>query len=62
MRPDSNFSAGVSGKHYRAYEQGTNLALLELDVARVFKNAESVNHALRMLMDLGSDEVKRNRS
>jgi hypothetical protein len=60
MRPEYDFSAGVRGKHYRAYREGTNLVALEPDVAEVFKDSESVNHALRMLMDLASKELRRN--
>ena len=40
--------------------KGTNVVLLELDVAEVFKDSESVNHALRMLMDIAGKELKRN--
>jgi hypothetical protein len=60
MRPEYDFSGGVRGKHYRAYQQGTNLIVLEPDVAQIFKDSESVNHALRMLMDLADKELKRN--
>ncbi len=60
MRPEYDFSAGVRGKHYRAYQQGTNVVLLEPDLAEVFKTSEAVNHALRMLLDLAGNEIKRN--
>lgn len=60
MRPEYDFSVGERGKHYQAYQQGTNVVVLEPDVAEVFKSSDAVNHALRMLMDLAGDEVKRN--
>ena len=60
MRPEYDFSAGVRGKHYRAYQQGTNVVLFEPEIAEVFKDSESVNHALRMLMELAGNELKRN--
>lgn len=60
MRPEYDFSGGVRGKHHRAYNQGTNVVLLEPDVAAVFKDSESVNHALRLLMDIAGKEFKRN--
>lgn len=60
MRPEYDFSGAVRGKHYRAYHQGTNLVFLEPDVAKVFKDSEAVNHALRMLMELANKELKRN--
>ncbi|MBN2711556.1 MAG: hypothetical protein JXR97_03875 [Planctomycetes bacterium] len=60
MRPEYDFSAGVRGKHHRAYQEGTNVVLLDPDVAEVFKDSEAVNHALRMLMDIAGKELKRN--
>lgn len=60
MRPEYDFSAGVRGKHYHAYQQGTNVVLLEPDLAKIFKDSEAVNHALRMLLDLAGNEIKRN--
>jgi hypothetical protein len=33
---------------------------LEPDIAKVFKDSESVNHALRMLMELAGSELQKN--
>ena len=60
MQPEYDFSKGVRGKHYRAYQEGTNVVFLEPDIAKVFKDSESVNHALRMLMELAGSELKKN--
>lgn len=60
MRPEYDFSGGVRGKHYRAYQEGTNLILLDPDVSEIFKDSESVNHALRLLMRLAGNEIQRN--
>ena len=60
MKPEYDFSDGVRGKHYRAYQQGTNVVLLEPDIAEVFRDSAAVNHALRMLIDLAGNELKRN--
>ena len=49
MRAEYDFSSGVRGKHYEAYRRGTNVILLEPDVAAVFKNSAAVNAALRAL-------------
>ena len=57
IRPEYDFSKGIRGKHHKAYRQGTNIVLLETDVAEVFKDSESVNHALRMLMDIAKKET-----
>ena len=60
MRQEYDFSSGVRGKHFRAYQEGTNVVFLEPDIADVFKDSKSVNHALRLLLDLAGREVKRN--
>ena len=49
LRPEYDFSNGVRGKHHRAYRSGTNLVLLEPDVAAVFRDSAAVNAALRTL-------------
>ncbi len=58
MLPDYDFSKGVRGKHFRAYQQGSNVIFLEEDVTKVFKTSESVNHALRMLIELAGKETR----
>ncbi len=60
LRPEYDFSDGVRGKHYQAFKEGTNLVLLDPDISKVFKDSESVNHALRMLLELADKETKRN--
>ena len=60
LRPEYDFSNGVRGKHYQAVKEGTNLVLLDPDISKVFRDSESVNHALRMLLDLAGKETKRN--
>ena len=59
IREDYDFSGGVRGKHHRAYREGTNLVLLEPDVAKTFRSSEAVNHALRMLMELAGNVIGR---
>ena len=60
MRQEYDFSSGVRGKHFRAYQKGTNVIFLEPDIAAVFKDSGSVNQALRLLLDLAGQEVKKN--
>ena len=40
------------GKYTRRYREGTNLVLLEPDVAQAFPNGRAVNQALRLVMKL----------
>lgn len=51
MKPEYDIRGGVRGKYYDRYRQGTNVVLLEPDVAAVFHDSESVNRALRVLID-----------
>ncbi|MDA1349813.1 MAG: hypothetical protein O3A47_13260 [Chloroflexi bacterium] len=46
-----DLGTGVRGKHIGAYRGGTNLVLLNPDVAKAFPTEESVNAALRSLID-----------
>ena len=50
MRSDYDFSNGVRAKYAKRFAQGTNLVLLEPDVAAKFPNAAAVNKALRELL------------
>ncbi len=47
MRPEYDFSKGVRGKYAKRYAEGTNVVVLDPDVAAVFPDAASVNQALR---------------
>ena len=50
MRDEYDFSKGVRGKYAERFKGGTNLVLLDPDVAKAFPNAKSVNDALRRLI------------
>jgi len=47
MRSEYDFSSAVRGKYHKRYLEGTNVVVLEPDVAKRFKNSEAVNEALR---------------
>ena len=44
-----DFAKGVHGKYAWRYARGTNVVVLEPDVAKLFPNAEAVNSSLRSL-------------
>lgn len=52
----SQLKGGVRGKYASKYKEGTNLVLLESDVAEVFKDNESVNEALRLLIKIAGEK------
>jgi hypothetical protein len=53
----SKLKGGVRGKYYRRFSGGTNLVLLDADVADAFPDAKAVNDALRVLLKVASTRV-----
>ncbi len=55
LRPeyDFDYSKAVRGKYYkRLLEEGSNVVVLDPDVAKTFQDSASVNEALRSLLEL----------
>jgi hypothetical protein len=50
MRPEYDFSKGVRGKYAQRFREGTNVVVLDPDVAAAFKDSAAVNDALRRLL------------
>lgn len=64
MRPEYDFSqlkGKVRGKYVERYQSGTNLVLLEPDVAAAFPDAQAVNEALRLLMKVARTQTRSER-
>jgi hypothetical protein len=54
LRPEydlAKLKGGVRGKYYARARAGTNLVLIEPDLANVFPDTDAVNRALRLLAD-----------
>ena len=54
LRPEydlSQWKGGVRGKYYQRAAAGTNLVLIEPDLATLFPDADAVNRALRVLAE-----------
>jgi hypothetical protein len=47
-----DFSKGIQGKYADRFREGTNLVLLDRDIAEAFPSDEAVNTALRLVMQL----------
>jgi len=47
MRPNYDFSGGVRGKYAGRLAEGSNIVVLDADVAGAFKSSKAVNDALR---------------
>ena len=52
MRAEYDFSRGVRGRHAARYAAGTNVVVLEPDVASQFPTADDVNDTLRTVARL----------
>ena len=50
-----DLGTGMRGKYHAAYQEGTNVVLLEPDVAKAFPDSKAVNKALREYLDKRSD-------
>ena len=49
LRDEYDFSFGERGKYAKRFAEGSNVVVLDPDVAKRFVNSESVNDALRSL-------------
>jgi hypothetical protein len=58
-RPEYDFSGGIRGKYARRFAEGSNVVVLEPDVAERFPNSEAVNQALRKLISDMAATVKK---
>jgi hypothetical protein len=63
LRPEYDFSkmaGGVRGKYVERYRAGTNLVLLDPDIAKAFPTDASVNEALRLLLQIAQRQQPKN--
>jgi hypothetical protein len=64
LRPEydlSQLKGGIRGKYYKRAMVGTNLVLIEPDLAKAFPDTDSVNRALRLLVNAASSATTRRR-
>lgn len=60
LRPEYDLSklrGGVRGKYYQRATAGTNLVLIEPELARLFPDSKAVNRALRVLAEAAQATV-----
>ncbi len=57
MLDNYDFSQGVRGKYVQRFAQGSNVVVLSPDVSEIFPDSESVNNALRMLVDIAGRSI-----
>jgi len=62
LRPEydlSQLKGGVRGRYYKQVTAGTNLVLIDPDLAQAFPGEESVNRALRLLVSAARADTSR---
>ena len=56
MRSEYDFSKAVRGVTAARYAEGTNVVLLDPDVAKIFPDTRAVNEALRFLIRITQEK------
>jgi len=59
MLEEYDFSSGVKGKYAKKYAEGTNVVVIDPDVAQYFSDHDSVNEALRSLVPIMKRHAKK---
>ena len=59
MLPEYDFSEGVRGKYASRFAEGSNVVILDPDMAEVFRDSEAVNRALRSIAPSTTRKRKR---
>jgi hypothetical protein len=62
MKAEYDFSGGVRGKYVDSYRRGTNVVLLDPELADAFPDSKSVNEALRALVTIATRRETRKRA
>jgi len=58
MKAEYDFSQCVRGKYAARFVEGSNVIVLDPDVAEVFSDARAVNEALRLLVQSARNSQK----
>jgi len=62
MLPEYDFSRSTRGKYARRCARGTNVVVLDPDVAGFFSDSKSVNEALRALAGISRKVSRKSRA
>ncbi|HBR22183.1 MAG TPA: hypothetical protein DD713_06400 [Nitrospiraceae bacterium] len=58
MLEEYDFSKGIRGKYAKRYAEGTDVVVIEPDIAKFFPDHNSVNQALRSLAEFVKKQRK----
>jgi len=59
MLDEYDFSKGISGKYAERYNKGTNVIVIDPDVAEYFSDSKAINDALRSIIPIIKQNVKK---
>ena len=59
MLEEYDFSKGIRGKYSKKYAEGTNVVVIDPDVAKFFPDHDSVNQDLRSLTEIIKRQKKK---
>lgn len=60
LLPEYDFSGGERGKYAKRMAKGSNVVVLDPDVAALFSNSAAVNSALRVIAEVAARQKKAN--
>ena len=59
MRAEYDFSKGVRGKYAKRFSEGSNVVVLDPDVAEMFPDSKIVNDTLRAVARIAQKRTKK---
>ncbi|MCP3874700.1 MAG: hypothetical protein GY699_16300 [Desulfobacteraceae bacterium] len=59
IQKEYDFSTGVRGKYTKKYQEGTNVIIIDPDVAEFFSDEGSINDILRSLIPVIKNQEKK---
>ncbi len=59
MLDEYDFSKGIRGKYVERYNKGTNVIVIDPDVAEYFSDSKAINDALRSIIPIIKQNVKK---
>jgi hypothetical protein len=59
MLKEYDFSGGVRGKYQKRFKEGSNIAVIDAELAKIFPDSKSVNQALRSLVAIAQKSAKK---
>ena len=60
MLDEYDFSKGIRGKYAKRLKKGTNIIVIDPDVAEYFSDSKTINDALRSIIPIIKQNAKKN--